>query len=95
MTEGQKQFSDSLGGDYVHKYELSNHIDKFFQCLFSCSHFLRADFFTPSGFLKKLLGKRNKRAFSKRIGCERGRKDKPYFFYTTNQVCELYEAIFF
>ena len=45
--------------------------------------------------LKKLLGKRNKRAFSIRIGCERGRKDKPFVLYTTKEGGELYGAIFF
>lgn len=62
---------------------------------FFLSAFCGQAFFAPFGFLKKLLGKRNKRAFSIRIGCERGRKDKPFVFYTTKEGGELYGAIFF
>ena len=88
-------FGQSGGGDYVHKYELSNHLNKFFNAFLPVRIFCGRAFFAPFGFLKKLFEKRNKRAFSIRIGCERGRKDKPFVFYTTKEGGELYGAIFF
>jgi len=85
----------TTGGNYAYKYELSNHLNKFFNAFLPVRNFCGRAFLAPFGFLKKLLEKRNKTAFFTWIVCEGGRKDKPFVLYTTKEGGELYGAIFF
>ena len=80
-----KKSPSTAGENYAYQYELSHHHNTVFNAILPVRIFCGRAFFAPFGFLKKLFGKRNKRAFSIRIGCERGRKDKPFVFYTTKE----------
>ena len=51
------------GGDYVHKYELSNHIDKFFNAFFLVRIFCGRTFLRPLVFLKSCLESVTKEPF--------------------------------
>ena len=51
------------GGDYVYKYELSNHIDKFFNAFFLVRIFCGRTFLRPLVFLKSCLESVTKEPF--------------------------------
>ncbi len=91
----RKKSPSTAGGNYAHKYELSNHYNTVFNAILPVHIFCGRAFFALFIFLKKPLGKRNKTPSSIRIVCERGRKDKPFVLYTTKEGGELYGAIFF
>lgn len=63
-NDGQSEtvFGQS-GGDYVHKYELSNHIDKFFNAFFLVRIFCGRTFLRPLVFLKSCLESVTKEPF--------------------------------